>query len=213
VSLRISATTVESYHLYRTTDWMTEERFVQGITEFEPTPQIQRGMAFESVLRDPDRYLQPEGFVADGIVFPRPAVERALAHIPDRMIWQAKATKVYTIEGEPVTVVAKTDGQVGRVVVEVKTTEHFDLDRYEGSRQWRLYLDIFEADACRYVVYVLRESKRDGEIYLAQIEEFDQLPYDGLRADVLDDVRALVSFIHLRGLERHFGPREDAAFV
>lgn len=213
MSFRISATTVESYHLYRTTDWMTEERFVRGLKEFTPTPQIRRGMAFESVLRFPDRYRTPESFVADDIEFPLPVVERALDHIPARMVWQAKATKVYTIDGEPVTVVAKTDGQVGRVVVEVKTTDNFSIDRYEGSRQWRLYLDIFEADACQYVVYVLREGKRDGEIYLAQIEELEMLPYDGLRADVMDDIRHLVSFIHLRGLEEHFGPREEAAFI
>jgi len=211
--MRISATTVESFHLYRTTEWMTEERFVEQLDDFTPTPQILRGMAFEKILTDPDRYLKPEGFEADGILFPRMVVEPSLAHIPEGVIWQAKATKVYTVEGEEITVVTKSDGQLGRSVLEIKTTERFDLDKYRNSLQWRFYLDVFGADVCRYLVFEIAQSKRNGELYLKSINTWEEHPYEGMFGDLMEELGQLVRFIHLRGLEGKFQPRGETAFV
>jgi len=212
-SLRISATTLESFHLYRTTEWMTEARFIKELGEFEDNPQMKRGRAFEEILRRPRKYVVPDGYACEGVFFPEGIIKRALPRIPEDVIWQAKVTKVYDVDGEPVTVICKTDGLLGRVILEIKTTESFDLDKYQGSRQWRLYLDSFGADLCRYIVFEIRESKRDGSLYMPDVHEFEVYPYPGMRGDVLDDLTALVRFIRLRGLENYFEPKEEGAWV
>ena len=213
MSLRISTTTLESWRLYRETDWMTEGKLVAQIKgAFTPTPEILQGIAFEKILRDPEPYRffrEEDRYMADGVVFGADVIKEALTHIPKSMLWQVKGTKVYEIDGEPVLVVGKTDGFRGRQIAEIKTTGSFQIDKYLGSLQWRLYLDIFGASSVTYIVFVLRYRKREGAVALVDTHTFDCLPYNGMATDIREALTSLVSFVRLRGLEEYFAPKLD----
>ena len=55
------------------------------------------------------------------------------------------------------------DGLTGKTVLDYKTTEQFDGDRYMNSLQWRFYLDLSGADRFDYHVFQMKEC--DEKVY------------------------------------------------
>jgi hypothetical protein len=205
--LRISVTTLESYRLYLTTDWMTEERLMGDLTQFRETPEMRAGKAFHSILEAPDACQQGGGYVADGHVFPASVVEPCLSWVDRAGAFEVKLPKVYRVGGEDVTVVAKVDQLLGVRIREHKTKwSPFDIDAYALSCQWRFYVDIFEgARAVDYRVFRLSERKDGYE--LDGIEAFSVYPYPRLAADCRDLLASFVDYIRRRQLGEYFQPR------
>jgi hypothetical protein len=52
----------------------------------------------------------------------------------------------------------QVDGVVGNLVIDHKTTAHFDAERYFSGFQWRFYLDIFRANTFRWNVFEIKEE-------------------------------------------------------
>ena len=62
--MRISATTLESYRLWRdpNQEWMSEDDLRDSILGvWKPNHKVELGSAFGRVLEDPDQYLVPGG--------------------------------------------------------------------------------------------------------------------------------------------------------
>lgn len=211
--MRISVTTIESYRLYLL-DVVSEADLLASIRgEFTPTREVNLGRALHSILEKPEDHessLYPGTYACDGITFPGAVVRECLTHVDPAGMFEVKATKEYRVGGRAVTVVAKVDQLCGLTIREHKTRwDTYEPDRYATSCQWRFYLDVFEALAVTYVVFLLSEYK-DGEIGLRGIETLPLYPYPALHAECEDLVRGFVEYVTARGLESYLQPRVAA---
>jgi hypothetical protein len=210
--VRISATTLESYRLWRAPDqeWMSEQELQDSIRGvFKPTHKVELGMAFGKVLEDPDRYLVTGGFEAAGFSFGRDVIEPCLAVIDRRGTFEAKCIKRY---GD-CEVVSKADHVYGLDLSEFKTTlSTFDVGKYLDSYQWRYMADAFQPRRITYHVFCLYECEANDVIELKSIETFNVFPYAALHQDCQDLVTEFAGYVTLRGLDGLLRQRQkDAA--
>ena len=90
---------------------------------------------------------------------------------------------------------AKTDGLDGRAVYDQKLTEKWDAEKYLDSLQWRAYLDVFDAHAFTYDVFVGRYDRDDAYVTIADYHSMTFYRYPNLAADVERAVRDLAGVI------------------
>lgn len=211
--MRVAATALESYRLWRDQDWMSEADLIASLTHTAaPSRRMALGTAFGRVLEAPDAHAVPNGlggvayYEAEGYRFPADLMAGPLALYDRRGLCEVKATTV--LDG--VTLVAKADQLVGAEIIETKTTlGTYDPDKYAGSMQWRVMALVFEPVRIQYRVFSLTESPA-GEISLRSTDTLNLYPYAGLA----DDVRALlgefVDYVCLRGLTAHFADKVAA---
>lgn len=209
--IRISATTLESYRLWRdpNQEWMPEEKLIESIKGiWQPDLKVQMGSAFGAILEDPDRYLVPGGFEAQGISFGLDVVEPCLAVIDRRGTFEAKTTKAY----DDCLVVSKADHVCGLVLSEFKTTwGSFDVSRYLDSYQWRFMADAFQPSRITYHVFCLSHSESNDVISLRSVETFSVYPYAGLHEDCAALVREFRGYLVARGLDGILRARQESA--
>lgn len=206
--MRISTTTIETFRLYRL-DVVSEDDLRAAIRgEFKPTREVSLGQAFHSILEKPQDHILVDGnYAAKGITFPADVVKECLPHVDRSGVFEVMATKEYRVGLETVTVVGKVDQVTGLLIREHKTRWNtYEPDRYATSCQWRFYLDIFEALAITYVVFMLSEYE-NGKIALRGVETLGLYPYPSLRDECADLVRDFVWYVHHRGLERYLQKR------
>jgi hypothetical protein len=213
--MRISATTLESYRLWRDPEqeWMSEDDLMNTIKGvFVPNHKINIGTAFGRIMEDPDRYLVPGGFKCkaggEWIGFDRDVMEPCLAVLGDRSgVFEAKAIHPY---GE-CDVVSKADYLSGAELHEFKTTlSSFDPVKYMDSCQWRFMADAFQPRRIVYYVFCLHEAT-NGVIELKSIERLPLYPYQGLSADCAALVREFTGYVTARGLDGILRERQRSA--
>lgn len=108
-------------------------------------------------------------------------------------IREIKGTRDYEIDGCTVTLVGKVDAIHGRRIEDHKFTSRYDAERFLSSYQWRIYLDVFEADEFRWNVF----EGREVEPQTYRIFGFHQLGahrYPGMGDDVRREVGAFLDF-------------------
>lgn len=207
--MRISTTTLESFRLFMEPDqeWMSEDSLLATIRgEFVPTHAVKRGHAFGKVLETPDAFRVSGGYVCEHFAFGDDVIQPALALI-DRphTVFEAKAIAQYAGHD----VVAKADQLCGADLIETKTTEFFDFDKYAHSCQWRFMADIFRVKRITYHVFVLAEPERGpGRIELKSVESFHLYPYAGMLGDCERLVRAFADYVTAKGLAAQLDARQ-----
>lgn len=95
---------------------------------------------------------------------------------------ELRACKTYMVDGKPITITGQVDSIDGLVVVDHKTTARFDPDRYLTGYQWRLYLDIFEADIFHWNVFEL-DAIDEATFRVRATHRLEQYRYPGLGND------------------------------
>lgn len=108
-------------------------------------------------------------------------------------IREMKATRDYDIDGCTITVVGKVDGVHGHRIEDHKLTSRYDAERFLNSYQWRIYLDIFEANEFRWNIFEGREAQSKRYV----ISHFHQLRtyiYPEMHADVQKVLGAFLAF-------------------
>jgi len=108
-------------------------------------------------------------------------------------IREIKGTRDYEIDGCRVTLVGKVDAIHGRRVDDHKFTSRYDAERFMGSMQWRVYLEVFDADEFRWNVF--EGSETEPKAY--RVYGFHQLTmhrYPGMGEHVADAVREFLAF-------------------
>lgn len=194
--MRISATTLESFRLWRDRDVVSEEQLVAQIQgTFQPTPRVLLGIAYGRILERPDDHrLSDGGYARDGFRFEADAVEPALAVINRRGVFEVKATKRYG----PHTVVSKADHLLGSELKEFKTrVGRVCTQKYADSYQWRFMADMFKPTSVTYHVFRLSEAP----YALDAIETLSLAPYPSLSDDCGGLLEEFVAYVHRRGLE------------
>lgn len=214
--MRISATTLESFRLFMEPeqDWMPESDLIESITGiWRPNRKVLYGQAFGSILEHPERYRVSGGYR----VTPRGSVEAfdlgddimaPMLALIDRpaTVFEAKAVKRYG----PHDVVSKADQLVGSRLIETKSTQSYDFDKYANSCQWRFMADAFEPSLVTYHVCCLYENAA-GRMEPRGIESFNLYPYAELHQDCAVLVDEFVSYVKARGLDGYLQARQDAA--
>lgn len=187
MDLRVSTTEIDLLRRFYDEEDADLADLVRQLRRLMPsTEAMEAGSALHKALEtaEPGDH---KGFEQDGFTF---SFETDVA-IQLPAIREMKATATYEIEDTTVTLVGKVDAIHGRKVFDHKFTARFDADRYLDSYQWRIYLDLFGADAFQWNIFVAIESAPRN--YL--IRDFHNLTmhrYPGMREDV---ERALADFV------------------
>jgi hypothetical protein len=104
--MRASATTLQSFYLYLTEEWMTEASLIESIKGvYVPTPQMELGTAWHAVLETPETYRVPGGYRCRGYAFDDATMNPLLALIDRRGVFEVKGT----VEFDGHTLVAQAD--------------------------------------------------------------------------------------------------------
>lgn len=163
---------LEAFRRYLITEDVTAEDLVQWITTDNPTPAMRAGTAFHKAMETAEDG-EHETLEADGYTFLLPDAEIALPAIRE-----LRASKQY---GD-LTVTGCVDLLDGLRVEDHKSTSRFDAERYLAGYQWRLYLDIFEADTFRWNVWPIREVE-PMVFQVSPPELLEAQRYPGMEAD------------------------------
>jgi hypothetical protein len=167
------------------------------------TEVMRAGTAFHKVLEDAPTGLEVETLEALGHTFSFSGdFEIALP-----VIREIRASKVYMVDGQPITISGQLDTIEGKRVEDHKTTGQFNPERYLDGYQWRLYLDIFEADLFRWNVFQIKQSKADPMAWsINAAHRLEQFRYPSMGADCLRLVTALARFARSQLPERFAQP-------
>jgi hypothetical protein len=166
--------------------------------ETEASEAMLAGTAFHKALELAPAYLTVSSIDALGYDF-RFSGDFEIA-LPN--IREVRAGKTYTVDGEPIVISGQVDAIHGKRVEDHKTTGRFDPERYLGGYQWRLYLEIFGADAFRWNVFEIRvmDDPLVWEVFASH--RLEQFRYPGMGADCERLVADLARFARVHLPER-----------
>jgi hypothetical protein len=193
-------------------DQFLESKFIQRLTgEFVPTPAMERGTALHNIIENPSKYYLPGShcYKSNDTEFEYSLVNNNILPLFNyEYPFEVKTTKLYELStGEKVEVVGKADQLVGNMTIDIKTTwGGFQYEYYSKSYQWRYYLDLFESELFRYLVFQLYEGKNG--IILKEVHDFYFSPYDGMKKDIMNLLENFVAYIHLRKLTNYFKKKD-----
>lgn len=195
-TLRISASDLDAWRRFKDSeDASLPDLLAQLRRELPPTPAMQAGTALHTALETASEGAFDE-LVADGHRF-TVAADAEIA-LPD--IREMKVTATRRIGDVLVTLVGKVDGVSGRKVIDHKLTSRFDAERFLNSYQWRVYLDVFEADEFEWIIYEATEDRDDPtHRTIREVHHLRAHRYPGMSADIDCELAAFVDFakVHL----------------
>jgi hypothetical protein len=187
--LRVSATDIDALRYFRDDDEAELADLLAQLRRLSPpTEAMLAGTALHSALECASTG-DHAGFAVDGYLF---SFETD-AEIDLPAIREMKATRDYLVDGCIVTLVGKVDAIHGKRVDDHKFTTRYDAERYMGSYQWRIYLEVFGADEFRWNIFEGRESAPKN--YLIQhVHRLTMHRYPGIGADVEAEISRFVAF-------------------
>ncbi len=155
------------------------------------TEAMAAGTAFHKVLELAAEEQEFETAEANGHGFVFPGdVEITLPAIRE-----LRHSKTYGTSHGDITITGQVDALDGRRIEDHKTTANFNPDRYLSGYQWRLYLDIFDADVFRWNVFVISSRKKLPRAWsVREIHQFEQCRYPTLEADCASLAYGLLLF-------------------
>jgi hypothetical protein len=210
--MRFSTTTLEAFRRWRTSRYVDEAELVATIKrELRPTPRMLLGRHYGRILEKPDAHRTAHGYQSGQYRFEPDAIEPAIETIdysPPALL-ECKATRTYGAH----TVVAKVDHVRGGRVTEFKVRiGDYQIEKYQGSCQWRYELDVLHACSVTYRVFRLSQPP----YALLAIEELPLYPYPAMHDELQELVDAFAHYIRRRRLEAYVldrAPFEDPPMV
>lgn len=186
--MRLHVTDLDQLLWFRKLENMTTEELVSRLRrEAPPNRAMAMGTAWHSILEEPqeDELLMVK---RDGFTF----IVEADACLTLPQVREIRAEKTYIVDGIPVTLTGGCDGISGTVVYDHKLTARPDPEKYFDSYQWRAYMDIFDAEIFRYVLW---HAKDDGDsILIRSVDEFPVYRYPTMRDDLMVGLHEFVQF-------------------
>lgn len=163
---RVSPSMLESYRLYLNEDWMTTERFVEGLTSFVETPEMRLGTAVHRYIED--------GTESDEFLIDYSSIDPVISDITGFMVHEMRGSKIlHTMYGD-VIVNAISDAVVGNKMYEWKTTaKSLQMGKYHDSVQWKLCAWVFGFSLIEYRAMQLAKDKK-SEVW--SVKNWDRLP-------------------------------------
>lgn len=195
-TLRVSASDLDAFRYFMDReDGDLPSLLAQLRRELPATPAMLAGTALHTALENAQIGVV-EALEADGYRFIIEA--EADLELPD--IREMKVTDERQIRDTMVTLVGKVDGANGRTILDHKLTQRFDPERFLNSYQWRVYLDLFDADLFEWIVYEAKPfGPDDREITIKDVHRLTAHRYPGMTSDLNRELAGFVDFakIHL----------------
>lgn len=198
-TIRISASDIDALRYYLAHEDASLDDLLASLRhEAAPTEAMLVGTALHAALEHCALGDHPE-LSANGYTFEFRCDDEI--DVPE--IRELKATRDYDVAGCLVTLVGKVDGLHGRRVDDHKFTSRYDAERFMGSFQWRVYLDIFDADEFRWNVFEGRADPADPKRYIVHsIHKLRMHRYPGMRSDLIAELRKFIDFARVHLPER-----------
>lgn len=185
---------VESFRRFEQDEEADTEQFIQELRDgIQESDAMRAGTAFHKALELATPGTEVMTLEAMGHTFT--FVGDFELRLP--VIRELRASKTYMVDGKPIVISGQVDGIEGKRVDDHKTTGRFDPDRYLAGYQWRLYLDIFGADAFRWNVFEISQVEA-ADLILYEVfaqHTLEQFRYPALGADCQVMVERFARFV------------------
>lgn len=190
-AIRISASDLDAFRYFMANEDASLADLIASLRhETEPTEAMLAGTALHAALEHCAMGEHPE-LSANGYTFEF----RCDGEIDVPEIRELKATRDYTVGDCTVTLVGKVDGLHGRRVDDHKFTSRYDAERFMGSYQWRVYLDVFDADEFRWNIFEGYEDRDAAKRYIIHtVHQLKMHRYPDMRADVVRELGKFIEF-------------------
>lgn len=189
--ISVSVSDLESFRQYlEDEDFTVDELLSRLRREQQPTEQMLAGTALHKMLEyATDGEL--ESVEVDGFTF---QFDCEIA-LPVSSVREMSITKEYETNGQTVLVRGRVDEINGTEVVDHKTTGNFDCERFYAGYQWRLYLDMIDAQSFRWNVFEMKPVTKAERTYrISSFHILKQYRYPSLASDVQSLVSRYVEF-------------------
>lgn len=202
-TLRTSASDIDALRYFLANEEADLEDLLASLRrQTPPTESMLAGTALHAALEQCQTGEHPK-LSANGYTFDL-SFDGDL-ELPD--IRELKASRDYEIDGCLVTLVGMVDALHGRRIDDHKFTSRFDAERFMGSYQWRVYLDIFDADEFRWNIFEGRPDNTNPKHYtIYAMHKLRMHRYPGMGDDVRREVGRFVEFA-----KRHLPERMGVA--
>lgn len=192
--LRVSASDLDAFRRFKASeDIPLTDLLAQLRRELPPTPAMLAGTALHKALELVEAG-EFEALEANDHRFM--FADEVEISLPD--IREMKVTAERQIGDVLVTLVGMVDAVQGRSVTDHKFTGRFDPERFLNSYQWRVYLDLFDADRFEWIVYEAKEVD-DRAFLVTDVHRLTAHRYPGMSDDLNRELSAFVDFakVHL----------------
>ena len=192
--MRVSATNIDAYRFYREdeNEYTSLEKLIAQLRREEPpSEKMLVGSAFHKALEIADegnlKFLSQDGYSFEFL-------KDVTIDLPE--IRELKATAEWMVDGTPITLVGVADCVSGQRIEDHKTTySTFDAEKYLNTFQWRIYLELFEADVFRWNVFEMKQDTKNFKHYLIRdVHQLMAYCYPGMRQDVERELKLFVDF-------------------
>lgn len=188
-AIRVSASDIDSFRYFLADEDAELPDLLGRLRRTEPpTEAMMAGTAFHTALQL-SQSGSLEEIVSDGFRF-RLDLDDELDLPAMREI---KTTRDYEVGGHVVTLVGKVDAVLGRRIYDHKLTARYDAERFLGSMQWRIYLDLFGADEFRWNVFEAREVG-EREYAIKELHKLTMHRYPGMEDDIVRELATFLEF-------------------
>lgn len=200
----------------------TEESLIQSIKgEYKGTSKTDIGHALHAIVEGQFKF-NHNNVIADGVRFTK---EQALPVLRYRQKFQGMINEVPVVKIYPA---GKTDIQIsGRIdtfhglsLRDAKFTfRPWEAESYIKSCQWKLYLDMTDADRFVYDIFKVNKFKDLPDDLIVpknvEIEEPEQVEcvrYSSMEADIAVILNEFADYIKFRNLEAYLKPCKETIF-
>lgn len=188
MNLKLHVTDIDGFQWYKRIESMTVDDMIERLLRTsKPNEQMKMGTALHSILEDPPNEI--DRIERDGFTF----IFDCDSTISIPQVREIRAEKEYITNGINVVLTGKCDGITANQVDDHKLTFRPNPENYFSSYQWWAYLDIFDADKFRYIIYSARKKGRTVTIY--DVSELTVYRYPEMEKDLLVGLSGLVEFI------------------
>lgn len=205
--ITVRASTVDSFALFMEPDLdfispAEMEARLRGQSS-ESSPEAALGTAFHAAVAGDDE--AGRRFDPESVMRAREGLDGAMPEV--------FGSVVLDVDGVPVRVTGHADWLRGLQAWDLKTSRKpIPVERHADAMQWRCYVLIFGVECFTYR-HVQLDEDTDGVVYAVKLDDVVHYRYPGLRDDVVQCLRALLSFAHLRGClgAMDFDPQQQSA--
>lgn len=178
--MRYRVSNVEAFRQWEADEGSDVDALVTRILGMEPPSQrMEAGTAFHKALEMSTPGQSLDILEANGYRF----TIKGDLEVAVPVVRELRAGTAYIVDGKPIVISGQVDGIEGRRIDDHKTTGRFDPERYLDGYQWRLYLDIFGADAFRWNVFEIGETDDPMHWEVFGQHTLSQYRYPELQAD------------------------------
>lgn len=217
--LQLSPTNVEKYrHLILEANpddiEACEKKFINEIIYgIKPTDKMTKGSALHSILENPEKYTIMDNrkiycYECNKIKFTTDIINECLKYVNREFPFEVWTSKEYDIGNEIIRIRGRVDQLEGLEINEHKTCwGSFNYEQYFYSMQWRLYIDMLEAEKINYKVFRLYDGAKGINYKGCYIFSFDKYKY--LESYIKKVLSSFVDWINVKDLRKYFEETYD----